>query len=1102
MTSEKKYWQINTEKLVRDINEIADKSGTEEDLKMGVEPLLQSTFKKMGIDIDIVQYEKTATRFKGKADAVYGYLTIEYKLPGKLSEKAGVGKAVEQLQRYLTEQAAQFGLQKEDFLEKAVGVAVDGKHIVFIRFTKTPTILQTPIPIQKAQAALFYEVEASYGFQVSGPHVISTASISNLLIFVRASARRPLTAKDLATVFSPACEVTRQAVSELYSEVMRAQRRHAPSRVKTFFTEWDRIFGVVYGEETEKAVKSAEETATLYQIPGGAKLKYLLFAIHTFYAFLMKLIAIELVSLQRESSIESFVKGLGAMDDDELFEKLTYLESGADFIDRGINNFLEADFFSWYLDGWSTGFARVFRNIVRTLSDFEPATPILEPEWTRDLLQKLYEVIVPKKLRHDLGEYYTPDWLAGYVVEKSGYTGESGSRFLDPACGSGTFLVQAVNRAIKYAEGQKRIDPNALAHHILDNIGGFDLNPLAVLAARTNYLIAFSRLVPYIRPISIPVYLCDSVLAPTRYVEEGKLSFDNTVVFSTTKGDYIFPVFMQQKSHIDKFTSMMDIAIRGKIEPEIFVKQIKKEFNTSEEDTKLLVQVYRRIKELDDNGENGIWARYIKNAFAPAYLGRFDYVVGNPPWIRWGYLSDDYRKRTLKLWHRYGLFSLKGHETRLGAGEKDFSMLFTYACADNYLKDKGILGFVITMEVFKSKGAGEGFRQFELKDKKVPVKVLGMEDMVDLKPFQAANKTSIFFLRKNEKTTYPVPVLEWKRKKGVGRIPPEWHLEEVKANCAIKKSRAIPVNLKKPSSSWQTAPAAEIKIFSRLKGKNPYKAHLGARVEPYGVFWLSVKEVRPDGLLVVENMHERGKREIKSVSAAIEPDLVFPAVSGGDIVKFGIKSHFDLLISQDPEKRCGYDEEYLSAELPLTYAYLVQFRDILTKRAAYQKYFHKEIKKDGKVIKRIPIAPFYSMYNISGLSFVKYRVVWKRMASRMNAVVLSGMKTDFGTKKIISTDTTSFFAVNDKDEAHYLCAILNSDIIDDFIRSFSSAGRGFGAPSVMNNLAIPKFKADNKIHMRLAELSEDAHSLAQKGISALDVESEINALSRRLWNIE
>ena len=1095
---ERKYWQINTEKLAKDIKEIACKAKTEEDLKMGLEPLLKKPFKKIGIDINAVRYEKASTTFRGRPDAVYGYLTIEYKVPGKLSKRADIKVAAEQLQRYLGEQARHFGEQKEEFLEKAVGIATDGEQILFLRFTKKATVLQTPVPIEKEQTILFPEVKAKSGFQVLGPYLINKASITNLLIFVRASARRPLTAESLATVFAPTCQIAQQAVSGLYSMLMRAQRRQVPSRIKTFFQEWDRIFGVVYGQELGKAEKSAEETARLYQMPAGVRPKQLLFVIHTYYAFLMKIISIELVSMQDRSAVTSFINGLTAMDDNELKNRLSYLESGADFNDQGIVNFLEADFFSWYLDGWDAQIADVFRGIVRTFSDFELATPILEPEWTKDLLQRLYELIIPRKLRHDLGEYYTPDWLAGYVVDKSGYKGTIGLRFLDPACGSGTFLVQAINKAIRHAKGHEK----TVARHILENIVGFDLNPIAVLSARTNYLIAFSRFIPYIRPISIPVYLCDSILTPSQYVEEGELPFENTIIFTTTKANYTFPISMKEKTPLDKFTSMMDVALRGKVKPEDFQRRAKAEFNLPEKETFLLADVYRRIKELDDIGENGIWARYIKNAFAPVYLGKFDFVIGNPPWVRWGYLSDDYRERTLKLWQKYGLFSLKGHEARLGGGEKDFSMLFTYACADNYLKDRGMLGFIITMEVFKSKGAGEGFRQFELKDKKVSLEVLGMEDMVNLQPFQSANKTSVFFMRKGEKTSYPVPVIEWKRKPKIGRIPPDWPLDKVKVNCDIKKVQAIPVNPDKLSSSWQTAEATELKIYSKVKGRNPYRAYRGASTEPYGVFWLRLKEVRPDGVVVVENIHDRGKREIKSVHAAIEPDLVFPAVSGRDVTKFGIKSNFYLLISQDPQKRRGYDEEYISTKFPLTYAYLVQFEDVLVNRALYKKYFCKEIKKKGKVIDRIPFAPFYSMYNISDLTFSHYRVVWKRMASRMSAVVLSSIKTDSRMKTLVSTDTTAFFAVDNKDEAHYLCAILNSEIVNDFIKSFSSAGRGFGAPSVINNFSIPRFNSSNETHKKLAQLSEKAHNLVKRGKGIEDIQKEINSVVKKLWNIK
>lgn len=1088
---EKEYWQINVEKLADEIKEVTRRSKTEEDLKMGVEPLLQNVFKKMGLDITVVRYEKTSMSFRGKADAVYGFLTIEYKLPGKLSQKIDIKNVVGQLQRYLSEQATQFGQQKEDFLEKAVGVAIDGEKILFVRFTKGPAILQTPIPIEMPQAELFPGISVVRGFHIQGPYPINKSSVSNLLIFLRASARRPLTAKDLVSVFAPSCQITQRAISELYSELMRSQRRQVPSRIKAFFDEWNKIFGIVYGQELEKAEKSAEKTAQLYQMPGGSRLQQLLFSIHTFYAFLMKLVAFELISLQRGSTVESFVKGLSSLDDEELKGRLIHLESGADFIQQGIENFLEADFFSWYLDGWNPKIANVLRDVIRALSDFEPATPILEPDWTKDLLQNLYETIVPQELRHDLGEYYTPDWLAGYVVDKSGYNGKIGIRFLDPACGSGTFLVKAINRVIKNIGKQKKVNLKEIGQHILSNVIGFDLNPLAVLTARTNYLIAFSKFIPYVRPITIPVYLCDSILAPTRYEEEeGELQLENTILFRTTKCDYKFPVSIQSKEYIDKFTSKVDVALKGKLKPENFEEQIKTEFNLPDEDIRLLTNIYKQIKQLSDNNENGIWAKYIKNAFAPVFLGKFDFVIGNPPWIRWDYLSDDYRKATLKLWQKYGLFSLKGYEGRLGGGKKDFSMLFTYTCVDNYLKDGGILGFVITMEVFKSKGAGEGFRQFELKNVKVPLKVLSMEDMVNLRPFTAANKTSIFFLKKGEKTTYPVPSIEWERRKGIGKILPDWELDKVLTSSGRKETKAIPVNPQKFASAWQTAPTADLKIYSQLKGESLHKAYSGVYASPYGVFWLRLKEVRPDNKIVVEGMVEKGKWEIKSKPVAIEPSLVFPSICGKNIIKFGIKSHFYLLVPQDPKKQKPFSEDWMLKNTQLTHAYLKQFEEILHKRASRAL---KDLAQKTE---------FYAILGVGEYTFAKYRVTWKRMASKISAVVLSSIKTDIGIKPLISTETTAFMPVDNKDEAHYLCAILNSDLVNSFISSFSAAGRGFGTPSVMENLAIPKFDSNNKIHQKLAELSEEAHNRVKRGADISGLEKEINSEVKKLWNIK
>ncbi|MBW2169483.1 MAG: hypothetical protein JRG69_09540 [Deltaproteobacteria bacterium] len=124
------------------------------------------------------------------------------------------------------------------------------------------------------------------------------------------------------------------------------------------------------------------------------------------------------------------------------------------------------------------------------------------------------------------------------------------------------------------------------------------------------------------------------------------------------------------------------------------------------------------------------------------------------------------------------------------------------------------------------------------------------------------------------------------------------------------------------------------------------------------------------------------------------------------------------------------------------------------------------------------------------------------MASKMVAAVLSTKKGVFGRKAVISTDTTSFFALDKKLEAHYLCAILNSDLVDQYIRSFSAPGRGFGAPSVMETLGIPQFSEKDPVHKDLARLSIKAHKQVAANKEIANIQNEIETLVQELWNIK
>jgi hypothetical protein len=111
------------------------------------------------------------------------------------------------------------------------------------------------------------------------------------------------------------------------------------------------------------------------------------------------------------------------------------------------------------------------------------------------------------------------------------------------------------------------------------------------------------------------------------------------------------------------------------------------------------------------------------------------------------------------------------------------------------------------------------------------------------------------------------------------------------------------------------------------------------------------------------------------------------------------------------------------------------------------------------------------------------------MASDLEAVVLSKVKTPIGEKDVIPTDTTSLIPFKSAEEAHYVGAILNSSPVLFCVRSYSSAGRGFGAPSIVKHFGIPKYERSNECQRRISELSKKAHGLAKRYYEQKDLEA-------------
>ncbi|HMD70220.1 MAG TPA: N-6 DNA methylase [Bryobacteraceae bacterium] len=152
----------------------------------------------------------------------------------------------------------------------------------------------------------------------------------------------------------------------------------------------------------------------------------------------------------------------------------------------------------------------------------EAARDPLRPAWERmiaqietydfsrldqDVLKGVYQELVDPADRHDLGEYYTPDWLSERMVSEllpeAGYV-----KVLDPACGSGSFLRAAI---IHFLGHDKSPDAGRF-ERVLEHVVGIDVHPLAVVIARATYVLALRPVIQEAkRPFSVPVHLADSL---------------------------------------------------------------------------------------------------------------------------------------------------------------------------------------------------------------------------------------------------------------------------------------------------------------------------------------------------------------------------------------------------------------------------------------------------------------------------------------------------------------------------------------------------------------------------------------------------------------
>lgn len=739
---------------------------------------------------------------------------------------------------------------------------------------------------------------------------------------------------------------------------------------------------------------------------------------------------------------------------------------------------IEPTFFQWCIDDNNSEIVGLIKEIANAFVGYSTETLKMSDIGESDMLKDLYQSLSPRALRHALGEYYTPDWLSDLVFDRVGYNGAVDLNILDPTCGSGTFLVGAIKR---YKGANSSKPAKELTQGIISHIRGIDLNPLAVTASKINYLIAIGGdLIKSLKgsPIEIPVYLSDAMLAPL----EHKYETGPAYIIPTKVADFTLPKAFVEDSRFLATMTIIDEAVRQHWTPSELkgIATSKLHWDSWETD-QYLIPLFEILVSLDNRGLNGVWASIIKNFFAPSFMAQVDYIIGNPPWVNWENLPESYRESIKRYWsaYAYNLFRHKGLKARLGSAHDDICVLLTYIVCDVFLKDGGKIGFLLPQTLFKSKGGGEGFRAFQIPHS-FSLDVGSADDLVDVKAFDAANKPSIFCARKGGQTKYPVRYYRWIRPSRI-KVSPHHSLSDVQQLCSIRREIACPIDNQSITSPWLTGDRKSVGLLKGLVGKSGYRARKGVDTSLNAVFWVRTLEAE-NSLTRVVNCQTRTRSSVRQISFWIEDESLFPLLRGSDFRRWRYSIEYYQILLYNPKTGRPLSSEVAAERMPRAWAYFnrADYRLLLERRGIYSKHLQD--------------MPVYSCYDIGSYSFTKQKVVWKALDSQMQAVVIGS----FNSKVIIPDHNVMMIPIQDEDEAHYLCAFLNSNIATRFVTSYVE---WFFSTHILDYFKIPRWDPKLSTHQQLSELSKNAHLLASTH-QIRKIESELNRIVEGILNIK
>ena len=731
----------------------------------------------------------------------------------------------------------------------------------------------------------------------------------------------------------------------------------------------------------------------------------------------------------------------------------------------GLQGVVESDFFAWptEIEGGLSFIKTLARRVARF--DWQQAP--------NDVASILYETVIPPDERRQLGEYYTPDWLARTMVREV-VTDPFEQSVLDPACGSGTFVAEAVTHLIETANNRRMSGKDTL-DWLRIQVAGIDVHPVAVHLARAAWVLAAQPAIQaavdegFSQSITAPIYLGDALQLRYRTGDMFAEQHVTIQVNDEQNTELVFPVSLVDRAEdFDALMGDVSESIEKGEHPFVYLDDNGIKPGTPERE--ILEATTDTLQKLHNEGRNHIWAYYTRNLVRPVALSRskVDVVIGNPPWLNYNKTASTLRtelERQSK--DNYGIWQGGRYATH-----QDVAGLFFARCVDLYLKDGGVIGFVMPHSALQTGQyakwrTGTWRPRRYLPDFTVKFDYKMAWDLEGLEP----------------NTFFPVAaaVVFAKRTEGVGDATPlVGDVERWLGNPGLHADRSTRFAIYDNST----------------QGGSPYAAFTiqGAVIVPRCLFFVEETE-NPALVQAGQTITVNPRRGPQDKPPWKNLDLT--AITGQTIEKVHL---FDVHLGETITPYVTLNP--LTTILPLRREEAKLSVDYSEVGSIQIGSLAREMRGRWRTINSLWQENKSAANKLDLLGQLDYfgklssQLKWQgdhenrplRVVYTKSGQPTAALLTD---NKALVDHLLYWITCKSSDEAHYLLAIINSDTLADAVNKYTTpnwAGNTRDLHKHLWKLPIPEFDADDPLHVEISEAGKAAAAGADQRLSELRAE--------------